>query len=851
MAKEEIAKKEEKRREVIVITGGKIEELNSQNGLMESSIYEKIRSNKTITSPSYINCSEHDKPLLSLCEMSYGLKEIKKDRAINSNKKFPPLIIIVGHGSMKEGVHYTKLSTNESLPTALIFSQLRKDFGDQKIDVISTACSPSDTTKFTQLLAPGSIVMTMGDSKKPVLVSSIGENLERIDFQRSAKKIFADILIEGAGQGFTIPRIERSGKKEILLSDIIIANNKKKYNNLSQDKQLDVDKKVAFRNIINKVYSEYGDLDVSILKKELQESTVLKESPQTKIIIGKIINTIENAQIIDNNDKIFQINTYLQELDQNINQKNPELITIAHSKSNDPDLDKMTKIYPYEEGYDLIKLNNDLYNSRKEPKELLNDFFKKVVKPELVHSIKTKPKNIQQDVQLQDRLKESKEWCMSAIKNSTRHLIIPKISELLYPNSNNSIINEINLSCKDQKKITKLNPDVIKYFSQEDKRILLENNVKENISEDIFNQPDTRITSEKCESILKDLIVGNRYIEDFLKQKDERIDEYKKIFKKYGITSSIENSKQHLNSLSLLNNAGVKINSKLENMEGQEVLSALNHEALSPFHFDYPNSVAKSEEYLRKERFLEAKKKTENALSPFPNANPDSSQTAEVSGEEKFSKVKERLTSKDIEPAKLLDNVVIKIDFKLENLQGQGALSASSYEALSPVQAINPEADQATGNLRGEKLLEVKEQLEEYFKKAMQEKKAINTTRLAVMKEKVITILLPFASSKSEKKEINQFAGTIVREAAKINDRKLSLLQKMIEIKTVFKENFLKIFLPEKQQYANIVKDPVLTKLLDKLKQSKIISLDHSGIRRPKSPALVIGVRKTQALGLE
>lgn len=327
-----------------------------------------------------------------------------------------------------------------------------------------------DISKYAQILPHGSAVMTMGDSNKSVLASSIDRTISSTNFEQPTEKLFTEIIKKGEHQGFTIPRIEISGQKEILLREKIIENNRKQFETLSPEKKGDVQKKIAFREMIDQIYYESDDLELNKLGAILQEGP-LKNLEPAKDIIKQI-----NDKSVGPEQKIFQINVHLRNLDNEVNQQNPELINIAHSMSNNFDIDKSTQIYPYEEGHELIKLNNEIYHSRQDPKELLDHFFEKIIQPKLLESLKKNP-NSAEGRDFGELLNEVKEGLAPIRDNPEKHKIIPEIIDNFYPEDENGMIEQIRSKCEQQKTISPLDPDIIKYYGLGDKSKILANNV--------------------------------------------------------------------------------------------------------------------------------------------------------------------------------------------------------------------------------------------------------------------------------------------------------------------------------------------------------------------------------------
>lgn len=186
--------------------------------------------------------------------------------------------------------------------------------------------------------------------------------------------------------------------------------------------------------MINKVYSESAKLNIYLLKEELEKDEILKDLLLTK----KIVDTIDD--ILQASDKTFQINLYLRDLNQHINYKDPNNLNfnnmIVSSKLENPNLDTLTTIYPYEEGYDIINLNNGLHNttSKEKSENLLSDFFKEKILPKMNYFNKINSKNMV--VNIEEKYK-------SIVKKFEKHQIILNILEEYYSHTQNTTTKEI------------------------------------------------------------------------------------------------------------------------------------------------------------------------------------------------------------------------------------------------------------------------------------------------------------------------------------------------------------------------------------------------------------------------
>ena len=190
-----------------------------------------------------------------------------------------------------------------------------------------------------------------------------------------------------------------------------------------------------------------------------------------------------------------------------------------------------------------------MYHSGQDSKKPLDYFFKNTIQPKCLELLKTHP-DVVKNSSIEQILKQTQEVYTQISGNPEKHKIIPQIIENFYPNNENKMIKAIKSKYKPQEYISLLNPDIIKYYEQTDKSEILANNVKNSINEKVFKHPNCTVTKEKSDSIIADLGLCYKYINNCI----EKNTQYTEICNKFGITNGIENSINHLNNMQQLNN---------------------------------------------------------------------------------------------------------------------------------------------------------------------------------------------------------------------------------------------------------------------------------------------------------
>lgn len=169
--------------------------------------------------------------------------------------------------------------------------------------------------------------------------------------------------------------------------------------------------------------------------------------------------------------------------------------------------------------------------------------------------------------------------------------------------------------------------------------------------------------------------------------------------------------------------------------------------------------------------------------------------------------------------------------------EGRDLLSVRDYKGRSPLQlayqknhSMNKVDNLVVDDLYKQQSMLVKDQLVNYFAEQMQGEEIIGTARLTKMKVEVVKILAPFALDALEEQGLSKHAGSIIRDAAKITEKKLDWRQTATETKNAVKNYISKIFyIPKSYYFKNILKNPVLSDKLKKLRESKAISVTPLG----------------------
>lgn len=204
----------------------------------------------------------------------------------------------------------------------------------------------------------------------------------------------------------------------------------------------------------------------------------------------------------------------------------------------------------------------------------------------------------------------------------------------------------------------------------------------------------------------------------------------------------------------------------------------------------------------------------------------------------KLMNKKDDLASDILHFANLKNNEKI-ISAILKYPEGRELLSVQNEWGFTPLKNAHDthNSPEVIGAFRKGELSIAKDQLASYFVKQLQGKGALTTTNLATMKQEVIKKLSPLALNELEAKEINNYAGSIVRDAAKISGKTLDWQQKIIKIKNVIKESLSNIFSTPKQRlFADIVKDPRLAETLKNFRVNEFLSTASLGKKMPPAP---------------